>query len=53
MGKLCKDCRYFYKEENGKISCFLTKFSNIEVSKALIFVPELFDCEDWDVDDKN
>ena len=45
--ELCKDCNNFIVED-GKASCDWGFFENVNIYKAIIYVPELFDCEEWE-----
>lgn len=46
--KLCKDCVNFIVEDD-KVSCDYEYFENDDVYKALIYVPEQFDCEQFEI----
>lgn len=47
--RLCRDCVNFIEEENNKITCDFLYFENEDVYKALIYIPEQFDCQDYEV----
>jgi hypothetical protein len=46
--KLCKDCINFIRETDKIYSCDYEYWENIKVKDAIIFVPELFDCDKWE-----
>lgn len=46
--KLCCNCVNWIEDENGKTSCDLSFFSNCDIYKALLFIPELFDCFEYE-----
>lgn len=47
--ELCKDCiNYLYNEETKKTSCDFEHFYDIHISKSYIFIPEDFDCDDFE-----
>jgi hypothetical protein len=43
--QLCKDCINFIYEDE-KVSCDIGYFQDVDIYKALLYIPELFDCED-------
>lgn len=46
--KLCKNCkRFIVDKENKKSICEMKHFDKIDFFKSYIYVPEMFDCEDW------
>jgi len=48
---LCKNCVNFIVDEDGKeitVSCDLEYFLYVNLEKGIIFVPELFDCEQYE-----
>lgn len=49
--KLCKDCINFALD-NNKCYCDYDLFEDISIYKAIIFVPELFECDKWESDAK-
>lgn len=46
--RLCKECVNFI-EEDDKASCDYEYFENEDIYKALIFIPEQFDCDRYEV----
>jgi len=48
--RLCKDCvNFIVDDENRKASCDFMFFNNDDIFKAIIYVPDLFDCDRWEV----
>lgn len=47
--KLCKECINFIVEDDDKVSCDYEYFEYDDIYKALIYVPEQFDCDKYEV----
>jgi hypothetical protein len=45
---LCKDCQNMVYEKNSKVSCDYNYFDGVHVYKAYIYIPEMFDCIEWE-----
>ncbi len=46
--KLCKDCLNFIIEDSNKVSCDYKSFEGVNIYRAYIYVPEQFDCIEWE-----
>lgn len=47
--KLCCNCvNFLWDEENEKAYCDFSFFLNCDIYKALLFIPELFDCDKYE-----
>ncbi len=47
--KKCVDCVNFLEEGDKKVSCDYEYFENVNSYKALIYVPEMFDCDKYEL----
>lgn len=45
--KLCKDCINFIFDGNS-VDCDIGYFLKEKIHKAYIYIPEMFDCEDYE-----
>lgn len=45
--KLCKDCVNFLVEDN-KATCDYEYWIDVNIYKAYIYVPDMFDCIEWE-----
>ena len=47
--KKCTDCVNFIEEEGNKVSCDYEYFENVQKYKAIVYVPEMFDCDKHEI----
>lgn len=49
MGKkLCKNCVNWLCFDGKNIECDFDIFKKTKIESAIIFTPEIFDCENWE-----
>jgi len=49
MTKTCQKCVNFI-EENDMLSCDFEHFDNVKYDIGILYVPEMFDCFDFELD---
>ena len=48
--KLCKDCvNYLIDIETEKTWCDFGYFDDVEIYKSYLYIPEEFDCDEWEL----
>lgn len=50
---LCSNCVNWLEHSKNLISCDYEHFEKIPLEQAIIFVPEIFDCEEFEQIEKN
>ena len=47
--RLCKDCINYLMFKDDKTECDFDHFNNINIYRSYIYIPEQFDCDDYEV----
>lgn len=49
MQKLCISCVNFLSDDNHKTMCDYEYWEDVMFSKSALFVPEMFECDKWEL----
>jgi len=48
MIRVCQKCVNWIEEDNGNVSCDYDHFITVKYEVGILFVPELYECENYE-----
>lgn len=49
--KVCQKCVNFLTNKDDMVECDYEYFTNVKYENAILFVPDMFDCEQYEIFD--